>query len=92
MPPTYAAVYALGATAPQLFGDPAAAVDFGRLVHAGQAFTWQRHPEVGETVTAQGTIASDVTRRGIRMIEFETRCRVGDEPICTSKALFVIRP
>ena len=31
VPPTYAAVYSLGATAPQLFRDSEAEVDFGKL-------------------------------------------------------------
>lgn len=92
VPPTYAAVYALGATAPQLFQDEEAGVDFGRLVHAEQSFRWDRHPRLGETVTSRGQVVSDQERRGIRMIEFETRCRVGDEPVCASRALFVIRP
>ena len=92
VPPTYAAVYALGTTAPQLFGDPAAAIDFGRLVHAAQSFSWDRHPQPGETITAQGRVVSDLERRGVRMIEFETRCWAGEEPVCTSRALFVIRP
>jgi hypothetical protein len=92
VPPTYAAVYALGTTGPQLFNDAEAGIDFSRLVHAGQSFTWDRHPEPGETVVARGRVLSDVERRGIRMIEFETTCRAGQEPICTSRALFVIRP
>ena len=91
VPPTYAAVYALGATARQLFDDPEAAVDFANLLHAEQEFTWDRHPEVGETVTARGRIANDVERRGLRMITFETDVTAAGEPLCRSRALFVIR-
>ena len=36
VPPTYDAVYCLGATVSQLFGDEEAAVDFSRLLHAEQ--------------------------------------------------------
>ncbi|MDQ2942179.1 MAG: MaoC family dehydratase N-terminal domain-containing protein [Candidatus Dormibacteraeota bacterium] len=92
VPPTFAAVYSLGATAPQLFGDPEAAVDFGRLLHAEQEFTWARHPKPGETVTSQGHVVSDVGRRGMRFLTFETDTtdRAG-KPLCRSKALFVIR-
>jgi hypothetical protein len=92
VPPTFAAVYSLGATAPQLFADDLAAVEFARLLHAEQEFTWARHPKPGETVTSQGRVASDVSRRGMRFITFETETR--DEagaPLCKSKALFVIR-
>jgi N-terminal half of MaoC dehydratase len=91
VPPTYAAVYALGATAPQLFQDPVAAVDFANLLHAEQEFAWDRHPEVGETVTSCGRVAADVERRGMRFITFETEVTVGGEPLCRSRALFVVR-
>jgi len=92
VPPTFAAVYSLGVTAPQLFGDADAAVDFARLLHAEQEFTWTRHPKPGETVTSQGRVASDVSRRGIRLVSFETQTKdEAGEPVCRSKALFVIR-
>jgi len=92
VPPTFATVYALGATAPQLFGDEEAAVDFAHLLHAEQEFEWHRHPRVGETVTSRGRVASDVSRRGMRFISFETDTSdASGEPICRSRALFVIR-
>ena len=92
VPPTYAAVYALGTTAPKLFADPEAKVDYSRLVHAEQEFEWERHPEVGETLSAVGTVTSDSERRGMRFIGFETECSdAGGRLLCRSKALFVIR-
>src|SRR5713226_6133316 len=72
VPPTFAAVYSLGATAPQLFGDEDAAVDFARLLHAEQEFVWARHPKPGETVTSRGRVVSDINRRGMRLLTFET--------------------
>jgi hypothetical protein len=92
VPPTFAAVYSLGVTAPQLFGDADAAIDFAKLLHAEQEFVWSRHPEPGETVSSRGRIASDISRRGMRFVWFETETQSasGDE-ICTSRALFVIR-
>jgi hypothetical protein len=92
VPPTFAAVYSLGTTAPQLFGDADAAVDFARLLHAEQEFTWARHPRPGETVTSRGRVASDVNRRGMRFVTFETETTdAAGDPLCHSKALFVIR-
>jgi hypothetical protein len=92
VPPTFAAVYSLGATAPQLFQDPEAAIDFAKLLHAEQEFEWTRHPQPGETVTSKGRIASDVSRRGIRFVSFETETKGADgDAICKSRALFVIR-
>ncbi|MGA7912134.1 MAG: MaoC family dehydratase N-terminal domain-containing protein [Candidatus Dormiibacterota bacterium] len=92
VPPTFAAVYSLGATAPQLFGDEEAAVDFAKLLHADQEFAWERHPRVGETVTSRGRVVSDTSRRGMRFLTFETETSdsVG-APVCRSRALFVIR-
>ncbi|GAC1507816.1 MAG: hypothetical protein NVS1B3_08500 [Candidatus Dormibacteraceae bacterium] len=92
VPPTFAAVYSLGVTAPQLFGDDQAAVDFSRLLHAEQEFTWARHPRTGESVTSQGHVASDLGRRGMRFITFVTETTdPSGAPVCRSKALFVIR-
>lgn len=92
VPPTFAAVYSLGATAPQLFADEEAAVDFARLLHAEQEFEWTRTPQPGETVTSVGRIASDVSRRGMRFVSFETETTDAQlVPVCRSRTLFVIR-
>ena len=92
VPPTFAAVYSLGVTAPHLFMDEEAAVDFAHLLHAEQEFEWQRHPDVGETVVSRGRVASDSSRRGIRFVTFETDTSdARGAPVCRSRALFVIR-
>jgi hypothetical protein len=92
VPPTFAAVYSLGVTAPQFFMDDDAAVDFARLLHAEQEFEWQRHPVAGETVTSRGRVASDVSRRGMRFVSLETdTADAHGAPVCKSRALFVIR-
>ncbi len=92
VPPTFAAVYALGVTAPQLFGDDEAAVDFARLLHADQEFEWERHPKVGETVTSQARVASDTMRRGMRFVNLEIDTTDADgAQICRSRTLFIIR-
>jgi hypothetical protein len=92
VPPTYAAVYALGATAPYLFGDPEADVDLAKLLHADQEFDWERHPQLGETVTSQSHVVSDISRRGMRFLTFEAQTTGADgSKICRSRTLFVIR-
>ena len=90
VPPTYAAVYALGTTARQLFEDAEAAVDFANLLHREQEFEWQRQPEIGETVTAQAQVISDVNRRGVRLITLESSVTAGGTHFCRSRAVFVI--
>ena len=92
VPPTFAAVYSLGAAAPLLFGDEEVAINFAKLLHAEQEFEWTRHPRVGETVTSRGRIASDIERRGMRFVGFEVDTTGGDgAPVCRSRSLFVIR-
>lgn len=92
VPPTFAAVYSLGVTAPQLFSDEDAAVDFARLLHAEHEFEWRRQPKAGETVTSRARIASDTSRRGMRFLAFETdTVDSTGASLCRSKALFVIR-
>ena len=92
VPPTFAAVYSLGLTAQQLFSDPEAAVDFARLLHADQEFQWERHPTPGESVTSQGRVVSDISRRGMRFLTFESATTAEDGAgVCRSRALFVIR-
>lgn len=92
VPPTFAAVYCLGATAPQLFADEEAGIDFGHLLHAEQEFEWSRQPAAGETVVSRGRVASDASRRGMRFLSFESETSgLGSDPICRSRALFVIR-
>ncbi len=91
VPPTYAAVYALGTTFPQLLADEEAAVDMANLLHAEQEFEWERHPVVGETVIARARVASDVERRGVRMLTLETHVTASGGALCRSRAKFVIR-
>ena len=92
VPPTFAAVYSLGVTAPQLFGDDEAALDLARLLHVEQEFEWTRQPLVGETVVSTGRIASDTSRRGMRFVNFETETTdENGKSLCRSRALFVIR-
>jgi hypothetical protein len=91
VPPTYAAVYALFSTAVQLYGDPAAAVDFEHLLHSEQEFTWTRHPEVGEEVVAEGRVEEDVERRNLRFLTYATEVRSGGEPLCSARMVNVIR-
>jgi hypothetical protein len=92
VPPTYAAVYCLGATAPQLFGDSDAAIDFGHLLHAEQEFSWEKHPQVGDRITSEATVTSDLNRRGIRFVTLEADSKDADGThVCHSRALFVIR-
>ena len=91
VPPTYAAVYAWEATAHQIFGDPEAGIDLPNLIHTDQEFEWARHPRVGETVETRSRIASDVYRRGMRLVVVETEVTAGGKPLCRSTARLLVR-
>ncbi len=91
VPPTYAAVYALFATAGQLFGDAEAAVDFTHLLHSEQEFTWESHPEVGDVVTSTGVVEEDSERRGLRFITFATEVSRSGRALGRSTMIDVIR-
>jgi hypothetical protein len=91
VPPTYAAVYGLFASTPALFGDPEAAVDFPKLLHSEQEFSWDRHPEAGETVVVEGQVEEDVVRRNLRFLTYETAVSSDAEPLATSRMICVIR-
>ena len=91
VPPTYAAVYGLFATASQLYADPEAAVDFAHLLHSDQEFTWERHPEVGEEVSAEGRVEEDVLRRNLRFLTYDTAVTAAGRPVCASRMANVIR-
>jgi hypothetical protein len=91
VPPTYAAVYALFSTAVQLYGDPDAAVDFAHLLHSEQEFSWSRHPEAGEELTATGVVEEDVERRNLRFLTYATAVTAAGEPLGDSRMVNVIR-
>src|SRR3954449_2793539 len=60
-PPMFAAVYCSPAIMPALF-DPDVGIDFARLVHGGQEFTWGALVVAGDEVTTTVTV-KDITER-----------------------------
>jgi acyl dehydratase len=60
-PPMFAAVYCSPAVTPALF-DPEVGIDFARLVHGGQEFTWGPLVVAGDEVTTTVTV-KDITAR-----------------------------
>jgi MaoC dehydratase-like protein len=91
VPPTYAFIGTFETGAQMIF-DEDAKVNLAMLVHGEQEFTWERHPEVGEKLSAQGRIASDDDRRGMRFLTLETAINDSDgKPVVTSRMLDIIR-
>jgi acyl dehydratase len=89
-PPAFAAVYALFAG-----GGAMAAMGIApsRLIHGEQSFSWTRPLRVGETVTAQGTIADVYNKRNLQFVEAEVVVRdEGDTEVCRSTATILVLP
>jgi acyl dehydratase len=89
-PPTFAAVYALGAGSGSL---AQAGIPPYRLIHGEQEFTWSRPVRVGETLTAEGKIVDVTQKRNLTIVTAETRCKdeTGEE-VCVSRATIVVLP
>jgi acyl dehydratase len=71
-PPMFAVVYAMPAIAPAMF-DPEVGIDFARLVHGGQEFTWGELVVAGDEITTTGTLTDVSERGGNGFYVFETR-------------------
>ncbi len=89
-PPTFAAVYALGAGSGSL---ARLGVSPSRLIHGEQQFTWKRALRVGETVTAQGTIVDVYNKRSLKFVVAEAVVKDGaGEEVGRSRATILVLP
>jgi acyl dehydratase len=70
-PPMFAVVYAMPAIAAPIF-DPDVGVDFSRLVHAGQEFTWGPLVIAGDEIVTTACVSDVSERRGNGFFVFET--------------------
>jgi acyl dehydratase len=91
-PATFAVVIAQAAEA-QYIQDPAAAIDFSRVVHADERFTHRRPIVAGDELVTVLHVDSVVHRAGIAMVT--TRCEIrtaGDgEPVSTVISTLAVR-
>jgi acyl dehydratase len=70
-PPMFAVVFAMPAVAPAMF-DPEVGIDFARLVHAGQEFTWGPLVVAGDEIETTATVSDVTERAGSGFFVFET--------------------
>jgi hypothetical protein len=89
-PPTFAAVYALGAGSGSM---RRIGVGPNRIIHGEQEFTWQRALRVGETVVAEGRIADVYKKRSLQFVVAEgvVKDASGSE-VARSRATLLILP
>jgi acyl dehydratase len=70
-PPMFAVVYTGPALGPAIF-DPDVGIDFARLVHGGQEFTWGPLVVAGDEITTAVTVKDIAERGGNGVYVFET--------------------
>jgi acyl dehydratase len=90
-PPTFAVIVAQRADA-QVIVDPAAGIDFTRVVHGEQRFTHYRPIVAGDRLVA--TLHVDKVATAGRHAMVTTRSEITDErgePVCTAISLIVVR-
>ena len=90
-PPTFAVVVAQRAEA-QLLSDPAAGIDFSRVVHADERFTHHRPIHVGDRLVTVLHVDAITERAGLTMVT--TRAEIADEggaPVATVVSTLAVR-
>jgi acyl dehydratase len=90
-PPTFAVVVQ-EATLQQLLSEPDAGIDFSRVVHGDQRFTFTRPIVAGDELTATLTVASVKTLGGNAMVTAEsTIVDAGGAHVVTATSTLVVR-
>ena len=71
-PPMFAAVYSWRALAPVVL-DPQLGIDFARLVHGGQEFTWHEPVVAGDEITTEAAFKDHAKRGDLNVYTFTSR-------------------
>ncbi len=91
-PPTFAVVVAQAAES-QYIADPAAGIDFSRVVHADERFTHHRPIHAGDRLVTVLHVESVTERAGLALVA--TRCEIADDagtPVATVRSTLAVRP
>jgi acyl dehydratase len=91
-PPTWAVVVAQRSEAAYV-DDPAAGIDFSRVVHAEEKFAFARPIVAGDVLVTTLHVDGVVERAGLAMVT--TRVEVADEagaPVATVTSMLAVRP
>jgi acyl dehydratase len=90
-PPMFAVVYAMPAVAQGMF-DPEVGIDFSRLVHAGQDFTWGPVVVAGDEISTTVSVKDVSERRGSGFFVFESVSEnERGETVCTGVWSNIVR-
>ena len=91
-PPTFAVVVAQRAEQ-QLIADPAAGIDFSRVVHAEERFTHHRPIHAGDRLVTVLHVESIVERGGLAMVTTRAEITAADDgaPVATVRSTIAVR-
>jgi acyl dehydratase len=90
-PPMFAAVYCSGAIGPAIL-DPEVGIDFARMVHGAQAFTWHEPVVAGDEITTEAAHEDTSERGGLKFFVFTTRSvNQRGELVCEGEWLNIVR-
>ena len=71
-PPMFAAVYSWRAMGPAVL-DPEVGIEFSRLVHGAQDFTWHEPVVAGDEITTEAAFVDKAKRGDINVFTFSSR-------------------
>jgi acyl dehydratase len=90
-PPMFSVVYAMPAVAGALF-DPEVGIDFARLVHSGQDFSWGPLVIAGDEITTTVTVSDVSERRGNGFYVFgSVSSNQRGDTVCTGRWSNIVR-
>ena len=90
-PPMFAAVYSMPAVGPAIL-DPEVGIDFARMVHGSQAFTWHEPVVAGDEITTEAAHEESTERGGLTFHVFTTRSTNQDgELVCEGRWTNIVR-
>ena len=90
-PPMFAVVYGMPAVAAALF-DPEVGIDFSRMVHGGQEFTWGPLVVAGDEIATTAKVSDVTEERGNGFFVFEsTSTNQRGETVCVGMWSNIVR-
>lgn len=90
-PPMFVVVYSAPALGPALF-DPEVGIDFARMVHGGQAFTWGSLVVAGDEITTSLSVKDITEHDGKGFFVFEsTSTNQRGETVCVGEWTNIVR-
>jgi acyl dehydratase len=90
-PPMFAVVYTSPVIGPAML-DPEVGMDFARMVHGAQEFTWGPLVVAGDEIATEVELADVSERGGMSFYTFESRSdNARGERVCTGKWTCIVR-